>query len=121
MNINGTRATVWPQSAGSDNLLNWNPNANNQVRDLMFDSSGTRLFAGDPFTNIGTSTRNRIVALKASSSTPLPFSGTRPTMTIIKVTAEQRARPDLRRDQKTVAVDHPDVIDQRPADSVRHR
>ena len=93
VNVNGTpRNRLAAVAAGSGNLLNWNPNANNQVRDLVFDSSGTRLFAGGPFTNVGNSTQNRIVALDPSSGAPLSFSGTRPTVAVITLTADDQGR-----------------------------
>ena len=93
VNVNGTpRNRLAAVAAGSGNLLGWNPNANNQVRDLVFDSSGTRLFAGGPFTNVGNSTQNRIVALDPSSGAPLAFSGTRPTVAVITLTADDQGR-----------------------------
>ena len=93
VNVNGSpRNRLAAVAAGSGNLLGWNPNANNQVRDLVFDSSGTRLFAGGPFTNVGNSTQNRIVALDPSSGAPLAFSGTRPTVAVITLTADDQGR-----------------------------
>ena len=93
VNVNGMpRNRLAAVAAGSGNLLDWNPNANNQVRDLVFDSSGTRLFAGGPFTNVGSSTQNRIVALDPSSGAPLSFSGTRPTVAVITLTADDQGR-----------------------------
>src|SRR5207244_8983357 len=46
----------------------WNPNANNTVYALAIDAtSGSTVYAGGDFTNIGGQLRNRIAALDVSS------------------------------------------------------
>ncbi len=54
-------------NASDGSVTNWNPIANDEV--LALAISGSTVYAGGYFTNIGGQTRNRIVALDANTNT----------------------------------------------------
>src|SRR5690606_34373625 len=51
-----------------DNLTSWNPDLDDNVRDILLD--GSTLYLGGDFTDTGGTTRNRVAAYDLSGGTP---------------------------------------------------
>ncbi len=53
---------------GSTGAINsWNPNANNEVKDILISSNGSNAFVSGNFTSIGGQSRNRLAKLSTST------------------------------------------------------
>lgn len=56
-------------STSTDTLVNWDPNANDEVYSLAVSNDQSTLYVGGKFTNIATTSRNYIAALNTTTST----------------------------------------------------
>src|SRR5690606_27168181 len=62
------RAYAGSFTTSDDNLTSWNPDLDDNVRDILLD--GSTLYLGGDFTDSGGTTRNRVAAYDLSGGTP---------------------------------------------------